>query len=107
MSDFCQQPNEQVHALNNRITMSVNNCKFGDHQTKEIIKIMLMQHSIKYHEARYSIRLQNQSQLMYSALLQCCKTLEQHCKQFQKAQIKGHAELRTLSADTSSTSSVH
>ena len=37
MSDFYQQPNEQVCALNIRITMLVNNCKFQDQQTKETI----------------------------------------------------------------------
>ena len=52
MSIFCQQSNERVHALNNRITMPVNNCKFQDHQTTEIINIMLLQHFIKYQEAR-------------------------------------------------------
>ena len=41
MSNFCQQPNEQIHALNTRITMLVKKCKFQDQQTKETIKIML------------------------------------------------------------------
>ena len=33
--------------------------------------------------------------------------LEQQCEQFQKAQIKGRAELTTLSAATATASSVH
>ena len=31
MSDVRQQPNEQIHTLNTRITTLVNNCKFQDH----------------------------------------------------------------------------
>ena len=40
MSDFRQQPEEQIHALNTRITTLVNNCAFQDHQTKETIKLI-------------------------------------------------------------------
>ena len=40
-------------------------------------------------------------------MLQHCKTLEQRCEQYQKAQIKGRAELTTLSAATATASSVH
>ena len=107
MSDFRQQPEEQIHALNTRITTLVNNCAFQDHQTKETIKLMLLQHAVKYHEARDWIRLQDQTQLTYISLLQHCKLLEQHCEQFQKAQARGRAELTTLSAVTATTSSIH
>ena len=107
MSDFQQQPNEQVHVLNTRITTLFNNCKFQNHQTKETIKITLLQHAVKFYEARDWIRLQDQTQLTYSALLQHCKTLKQCCKQFQKAKLWGHAELTTLSAATLTTFSVY
>ena len=40
MSDIRQQPDEQVHPLNTRITNLVNNCRFEHPQTTEIIKIM-------------------------------------------------------------------
>ena len=33
ISNFRQQPNEQIHALNTRMTTLVNNCKFQDNQT--------------------------------------------------------------------------
>ena len=46
MSDVRQQQNEQIHALNIRITTLVNNCRFQDHQTSETIKIMLLQHAV-------------------------------------------------------------
>ena len=52
MSNFRQQPNEQIHALNTRITTLINNCKFQDHQTTETIKIVLLQHAVKFHKAR-------------------------------------------------------
>ena len=38
LSDIRQQPEEQVHALNNRITTLINNCSFQDPQTTETIK---------------------------------------------------------------------
>ena len=107
MSDFRQQPEEQIHALNTRITTLVNNCDFQDQQTKDTIKLMLLQHAVKYHEACDWIRLQDQTQLTYTSLLQHCKLLEQCCKQFQKAQSRGRAELTTLSAATATTSSIH
>ena len=68
---------------------------------------MLLAHAIKYHEARDWIRLQNQNTLTYQSLLAHCKLLEQRCEQFQKAQLKGRAELTTITAAASVTSSVH
>ena len=84
MSDFRQHLEEQMHALNTRITTLVNNCAFQDHQTKETIKLMLLQHAVKYHKACDWIRLQDQTQLTYTSLLQHCKLLAQHCEQFQE-----------------------
>ena len=52
MSDIRQQPNEKIYTLNTRITTLVNNCRFQDQQTTETIKIMLLQHAIKFHKAR-------------------------------------------------------
>ena len=51
MSDIRQQPDEQIHTVNTRITTLVNNCRFEDQHTTETIKIMLLQHAIKSHEA--------------------------------------------------------
>ena len=107
MSDVRQQPNEQIHALNTRITTLVNNCRFQDQNTTNTIKLMLLQHAVRFHEARDWIRLQDQNQLTYASLLQHCKTLEQRCEQYQKAQIKGRAELTSLSAATATASLVH
>ena len=107
MDDVWQQPNEQIHALNTRITTLVNNCRFQDQKTTDTIKLMLLQHAVRFHEAKDWICLQDQSQLTYASLLQHCKTLEQWCEQYQKAQTKGRAELTTLSAATATASSAH
>ena len=77
MSNIRQEPNEQVHALNTRITTLVTNCKFPDQQTTETMKITLLQCTIKYHEAHNWIRLQDPATLTYKTLLHHCKLLEQ------------------------------
>ena len=107
LSDFRQEPNECIHSLSNRITNLIKNCKFTDSNTKETLKLMLLAHAIKYHKARDWIRLQNQSTLTYQSLLAHCKLLQQRCEQFQKAQLKGRAELTTITVAASVTSSVH
>ena len=48
---------ELTHSATSSIT------KFTDSNTKETLKIMLLAHAIKYHEARDWIRLQDQSTL--------------------------------------------
>ena len=57
---------------------------------------MLLQHALKYHEARNWIRQQDPETLTYKTLLQYCKHLEQRCEHFIKAQQKGRAELTSL-----------
>ena len=54
---------------------------------------MVLQHAVKYHEARDWIRQQDQSQLTYQALLSYCKMLEACCEQYQKAKERGHTDL--------------
>ena len=51
MSNIRQEPQEQAHILNTRITTLVTNCKFTDQHTTETMKIMLLQHAIRYHKA--------------------------------------------------------
>ena len=107
MSNIRQEPNEQIHALNTRITTLVTNCKFPDQQTTETMKIMLLQHVIKYHKACNWIRLQDPATLTYKTLLHHCKLLEQRCEQYRKAQQKEHAELTTLTTASATHSSLH
>ena len=63
LSDIRQHPGKQVHALNNRITTLINNCSFQDQQTTETMKIMLLQHAIRYHEVCNWIRQQDPAAL--------------------------------------------
>ena len=107
MSDIRQEPQEQVHALNTRITTLVTNCKFPDQQTTETMKIMLLQHAIRYHEAHEWICLQDPATLTYKSLTQHCKWPEQWCKQFRKAQQKGRVELTTLTTASATHTSLH
>ena len=106
LSNIRQQPEEQVHTLSNRIVTLVNNCSFQDQQTTESIKIMLLHHAIRYHEAHDWIRQQDPATLTYKTLLQHCKHLEQCCKHFQKAQQKGRAELTSLGT-AKTTNTIH
>ena len=89
LSNIRQQPEEQVHALNNRIITLVNNCSFQDQQTTETIKIMFLQHTIRYHKACNWIRQQDPAALTYKSLLQHCKSLKQRCQHYRKAQQNG------------------
>ena len=68
---------------------------------------MLLAHAIRYHEARDWIRLQSQPTLTYQLLLAHCKLLEQRYEHYQKAQLRGKAELTTITATVSVTSSMH
>ena len=79
MSDLRQQPYEQVHTLNTRITNLVNKCSFQEAQTTETIKIMLLQHAFRYRKACNWIHLQDPATLTYKTLttLQIIRTVMQ------------------------------
>ena len=85
LSNVRQESQKGIHSLNNRITTLINNCKFTNTSTKETLKLMLLAHAIKYHEAREWIRLQDQTRLTYQSLLNHCKLLEQRCEQYCKS----------------------
>ena len=91
-----------IHALSQCICDLITNSKFTHAPTIEMLKIMVLQHAVKYHEARDWIRQQDQSQLMYQAILSHCKMLEAWCEQYQKAKERGHADLASITATTSS-----
>ena len=84
MSNIRQEPQEQVHALNTRITILVTKCKFTDQQTTETMKIMLLQHAIRYHEARDWICIQDPATLTYKSLLNHCKNWSNAASNFKK-----------------------
>ena len=68
---------------------------------------MVLQHAVKYHEARDWIHLQDQSTLMYQSFLAHCRQLEARCKQFQQAQVQGRAHLTSIASASTSNSSIH
>ena len=72
-----------------------------------MLKIMLVQHTVCFHEARDWICKQDQSELTYQSLLSHCKLLESRCKQYQKTRQRGRADLMSISAVTASASSIH
>ena len=99
--DLQQQPDEGIHTLSQHIC-DLTKSKFTHAPTIEMLKIKVLQHAVKYHEARDWIRQQDQSQLTYQALLSHCKMLEAQCEQYQKAKERGHADLASITAATSS-----
>ena len=48
-SDFCQLPEEGVHTLSNRICAIITKWQFPSQEVKEIMKIMVLLHTVKYH----------------------------------------------------------
>ena len=68
---------------------------------------MLPHYAIKFQQARDWIILQDPATLTYQTLLNYCKLLEQWCKQFQKAQQKGRADLTSIVATSATNSSIH
>ena len=52
-----QLPDKSTHALNTRITALVNQYKFFNDETREMLMIMVLQHAVVYHEAQDWIQL--------------------------------------------------
>ena len=100
--DLQQFPNEGIHLLSQCICDLITKSKFGNAQTTETIKIMVLQHAVKYHEAGDWIRQQDQSQLMYQTFLSHCTMLEACCEHDQKAKERGCTDLASITAATSS-----
>ena len=106
-SDLCQLPEEGVHALSNRICTTIAKCQFPSQEVKDIMKLMVLQHAVKYHEARDWICFQDQSTLMYQSLLAHCPQLEARCEQFQQAKAQGRPHLTSMASASASKSSIH
>ena len=107
LSDVRHLPGEGIHVLSMPICKLISQWKFHQADTQEILKIMVLQHAVCYHEARDWICQQDQSQLTYQSLLTQCKLLESKCKQYQKAKEKGWADIASITAVISSASSIH
>ena len=74
-------------------------------KTQEMLRIMVLQHAVRYHKARDWIRQQDQSQLTYQSLPYHCKLLESRCEQYQKARERGCASLALITVALAS--SIH
>ena len=107
LSDLCQLPEEGIHSISNRINTLVSKCRFPNEEVKEIVKVMVLHHAVKYHEARDWIHLQDQSTLTCQSLLAHYKQMEARCEQFQQAQAQGRAHLTTITAASFRHSSLH
>ena len=91
--DVRQQPSNRIHALSQCISNLITQCRFTHPKTQEMLKIMVFQYAVWYHEAGDWIRQQYQFQITYQSLLSHCKLLESRCEQYQKARERGHANL--------------
>ena len=69
--------------------------------------MMILQHGVKYHKARYWIHLKNQNSLTYQSLLAHCKQLGQCCEQLQKTNGQGRAKIRSLTIASTAISLIH
>ena len=107
LSDLCQLQDEGIHSLNTHINTLINKCRFTHEENKESIKVMLLQHTGKYHEVRDWIHLQNQNNPELPVPLVHCKQLEQLCEQFQEAKVQGRAQLTSLTLASATVYSVH
>ena len=107
LSDVCKLPDEGIHALNISITALVNQCKFPHDETRETLKIKVLQHVVRYQKRQgldiaprpVPAHLQGPSHPLPIAwvLMQAVP----------EGQWKGQADLTSLSAVTSSASSIH
>ena len=71
-SDFHQLPEEGIHTLSNRICATIAKCQFSSQEVRDMMKIMVLQHAVKYHKVRDWTHLQDQSTLRYRSLLVHC-----------------------------------
>ena len=102
MSSSARGPMEASMPSTHASPTLINQCKFSNQNTREMFKIMVLQHAVWYHDAWDWLCQQDQSQLTYQTLFLQCQFLEFHCELYQKAKEKGHAEFTSLSTVTSS-----
>ena len=107
LSDLCQLSSEGIHALSTHIISLVGKCKFLSQEVKEMMKLKVLQHTIKYHEVRDWIHLQDQDTFTYQSLLNYCTQLEDRCELYRQAQVQGRAQLITITVASAIPSSLH
>ena len=57
LTDLQQLPDKGIHALSTCIITLMGKCKFPLQEVKELMKLMVLQHAVKYHEAHDWISL--------------------------------------------------
>ena len=75
-SDLQQKPDGSIYSFSTHIIQLTNSCQFSKSDTKKALKIIILQHKVKYHKARDWFNLQDYSTLPYDKLLSHCRTLE-------------------------------
>ena len=106
LTDLQQLPNEGIHTLSTCITTIIGKCSFPLQEIKDMLKLMVLQHAVKYHEAQDWICLQDQSTLTYQSLLNYCTQVEARCEQFKQAQAQGRAQLSSITMASATPSSL-
>ena len=72
LTDLWQLPSDGIHAISTHIITLIGKFKFPSHEVKEMMKLMVLQHALKYHEVWDWICLQDQDNLAYQSLLNYC-----------------------------------
>ena len=104
LTDLQQLPDEGIHALSTHIITLLGKCRFPLQEIKEMMKLMVLQHAVKFHEACDWIWLQDQDALTYQSFLNYCTQLEGRCDQFKQAQVQGRAQLVSITSASTSQS---
>ena len=107
LTDLQQLSNEGIHALSTHIITLIGKCRFPLQEVKGIMKLMVLQHAVKYLWAQDWIHLQHQDSLTYQSLLNYCTQLEARCKHYQQAWVHDKAQLTTIIAASVTPSSLH
>ena len=106
LTDLQQLPDKSIHAFSTCIITLVGKCRFPLQEIKEMMKLMVLQHAVKYHERCNWIQLQDQDALTYQSLLNYCTQLEARCDQLKQAQVQGRAQLASITLASAAPSSL-
>ena len=105
--DVCQHPNEGIHALSTCICTLITQCKLAHPRPRKCLQSWSCNMQCNTIGPETGSGSRTMSQLTYQSLLAQCKLLKSQCEQYQKAMERGPADLTTLTAVTTSASSIH
>ena len=104
LTDLQQLPDEGIRALSTHIITLEGRCRFPLQEIKKMMKLIVLQHTVTYHETCDWIQVQDQDALTYQSLLNYCTQLEARCNQFKQAQVQGRAQLASITLASASKS---